>query len=373
MRHLNYVIAFTGRFDAMRRFYERGLGLAVRRAEPDWVEFDNAGASFALHRMDDPARQELTLRFVTANLDAALADLRGRGLEPDGEPLEFRGGRLAQFWDADHNLLTLLEPATPAPSGAGEPISPLILNVSDMRAAVAFYRDRFGIPVQLESPWWTELDTGATRVALHPRGPAARGLRHNDQPIVVGFEVPSLEELGRELAERGLVYSGGPVEERQNRFAEVLDPDGRVVLFRQSPSSGIWQADDDEEAEPFEDAPTHAAMRKPGSKKAKATSRVVVKPVYRRKKSGRTSKPKHPAKSAAVKTNTRLKVKPPTGRLKKAERRAAVRKKTAVAAASRGKPVKRASAKKTVTKRGGTSRAKAKRSSARRSSTKRAR
>jgi len=348
MRHLISVIHFTGRFDDMREFYEQGLALPVRRTEKGWVEFDTAGASIALHRMDDPARQGTVLRFVTDDLDAALAELEDRGLEADGGIVKFAQGRLAAFWDADGNLLNLLEPATPAPSGAGPPLETLIVNVTDMVAATAFYRDRFGLPVLLQSPWWTELDTGATKVSLHPRVSPTDELRHNAQPIVVGFDVPSLEEVGEDLRERGLDFSGGPVEQRYGRFAEVTDPDGNVVLFRRSEPRaplGPTRLDQQELTDEYEDdSPHQATMRKPVKKRAKATSRVALKPEYHEKKktaakasNGTPARPRPRPKSA--------KPGAASGRLHKAERRSAARKKSAVAAASRSKPVKRAAAK----------------------------
>jgi len=347
MRHLIYVIAFTGRFEHMRRFYERGLELPVRHEEPDWVEYDTAGASIALHRMENPRRQGILPRFATDDLDTALREFRERGLEMWGEVIEFRDSRIANFWDPDDNLIQLVQPGRPVPSGAAPPLENLILNVADMVKSTDFYRDRFGLTVLTQSPWRTEFETGATRLTLHPRVAATRELRHQAQRIVAGFEVPSLEELGRELAGRGLVFTGGPVDLRYGRFAEVTDPDGNVVLFRRSePRSPLELrlADPEELAEEWEDDdPTRDAMRKPGTKRAKATSRVVVKPAYRAKKS-RSAKSKHPAKSEAVRTNTRLKVKPATGRLKKAARKSAVRKKAADAAASRSRPVKRAAA-----------------------------
>ncbi len=357
MHHLIYVIAFTGRFDEMRRFYERGLDLPVRRAEPDWVEFDTAGASIALHRMADPSRQGTMLRFATVDFDASLDELRQRGLEPDGEILDFRGARYAHFWDADGNPLTLVGPVTPPAAAVGPALETLIVNVADMVAATAFYRDRFGIPVLLQSPWWTELDTGATKLSLHPRVAPTSELRHNAQPVVVGFEVPSLEELGRELAGRGLVFSGGPVDQRYGRFAEVTDPDGNVVLFRRSeprtplePEGG----DDESPAAAWEDdAPRRAAMRKPAKKPAQGLSRLAVKPAYKRKrkpkqKAGRRG----PAKVTPLPNAKRAKSRPATGRLKKAERRGASRKKAASARAGRTKPVKRAAARRSARSRG---------------------
>lgn len=356
MRHLLYVIHFTGRFDDMRRFYEEGLALPARRDDgDDWVEFDTAGASIALHRMDDPKGQGTLLRFGTPDLDAALTELRDRGLEPDGDVVEFDDGRIASFSDADGNRIQLMEPARAVPSGAGDELDTVIVNVGDMIAATGFYRDRFGLPVLLQSPWWTELDTGVSKVSLHPRVSPTDELQHNAQAIVCGFDVPNLEELGRELKARGVEFSGGPVDQRYGRFAEVTDPDGNVVLFRRSdPRAPLDPRFDDQEqiAESYEDETPHqVAMRKPVKKGAKATSKVAVKPAYRAKKKA--------AGSSRSRNGARPRPRPKTakpgaasGRLRKAERRSATRKKTAVAAASRTKPVKRASAKSGGRKRG---------------------
>ena len=360
MRHLLYVIHFTGRFDDMRRFYAEGLGFPVRREDgDDWVELDTAGASIALHRMDDPKRQGTLLRFATPDLDAALAELRDRGLESEGDVVESPGGRVASFGDSDGNLIQLMEPATPVPSGAGDPLDTVIVNVGDMVNATGFYRDRFGLPVLLQSPWWTELDTGATKVSLHPRVAPTDELRHNAQAIVCGFEVPNLEDLGRELKDRGVEFSGGPVDQRYGRFAEVTDPDGNVVLFRRSaPRMPLDPrlVDEEQIAESYEDEMPHqVAMRKPLKKGTKATSKVALKPEYHEKKKPAARGSKNGTKAERARPRPRPKSAKPgaaSGRLHKAERRSATRKKTAVAAVSRTKPVKRASAKSGGRKRG---------------------
>jgi catechol 2,3-dioxygenase-like lactoylglutathione lyase family enzyme len=348
VHHLHYVVAFTGNFDAMRRFYERSLELRVRRAEPDWVEFDTVGASFALHRMDDPGRQGQMLRFVTDDLDASLAELAARGLERDGDVIEFRGSRMAGFFDADGNHLQLIQPAHAAPSGAGPRIERVILHVRDVARATAFYHQRMGIPVLNASAETAELDSGATRLTLRSLAIDNGELRCGTQAVVLGFDVPSIEELGRELAGRGLVFTGGPSELEFGRSAEVTDPDGRRVLFRSndsfiSPVVSLDYADYGNEDEWDDESPTRDAMRKPVVKGAKATSRVAVKPVYRAKKKAKP-RAKVTARPKNTPANTRA-VKPATGRLKKAERRSAARKKAALARSSRSKPVKRAVAK----------------------------
>ena len=348
MRQLIYVITFTGRFDEMRRFYQHGLGLPLRHAERDWVEFDTAGASLALHRMSDPKRQGMMLRFATPDLDAALDELRGRGLEPDGPAIETPAGRLAPFLDPDGNPLTLLQPATPVPSGAGSPIQTVIVHVADMVAATGFYRDRFGLIAQIQFPWWTQFDTGATQFALHPRVAPTDQLRHHAQRVVVGFEVPDLDALARDLSTRKLRFSGGPVEQRFGSFAEVTDPDGYVVLFRRSEPREPLSPDGVEALE--DESPRRGKMRPPRKKTAHSASRVAVKPEYHAKKRAARESKRQPRP-----TKKRPKSAKPgaaSGRLHKSERRSAERKRTGEAAVSRSKPVKRAAA-----RRGGRGRA----------------
>lgn len=46
-------------------------------------------------------------------------------------------------------------------------INYVIIYVTNMAAAVKFYRDILGMKIKLESPEWTELETGSTTLALH--------------------------------------------------------------------------------------------------------------------------------------------------------------------------------------------------------------
>ena len=40
--------------------------------------------------------------------------------------------------------------------------------VADMGTAIAFYRDKLGLELKFQSPFWTEFATGDTVLALHP-------------------------------------------------------------------------------------------------------------------------------------------------------------------------------------------------------------
>ena len=54
--------------------------------------------------------------------------------------------------------------------------------VSDMDTAVAFYRDSLGLPLTFQSPFWSEFDTGETKLALHPASDENPAGRHRELP-----------------------------------------------------------------------------------------------------------------------------------------------------------------------------------------------
>jgi lactoylglutathione lyase len=113
----------------------------------------------------------------------------------------------------------------------------VMVNVSDMGRSVAFYRDTLGLPLRLESPGWSEFDTGGTTLALHlaPR-PAAGGAPPAGPQAgscSIGFSVKNLEETYAELKSRGVRFVMTPTlqENEGIRLAVCIDPDGLAVSF----------------------------------------------------------------------------------------------------------------------------------------------
>jgi catechol 2,3-dioxygenase-like lactoylglutathione lyase family enzyme len=97
----------------------------------------------------------------------------------------------------------------------------LIKFVADMDGAVAFHRDRLGLQLKFQSPFWSEFATGETTLALHPasdRNPAG-----SCQP---GFRVKDLAALyaGREAA--GIAFAAEPTLQHGVLIARFLDMDG---------------------------------------------------------------------------------------------------------------------------------------------------
>ncbi|GAA3894534.1 hypothetical protein GCM10022276_12100 [Sphingomonas limnosediminicola] len=96
--------------------------------------------------------------------------------------------------------------------------------VSDMDAAVAFYRDVLGLQLKFQSPFWTEFDTGETKLALHPasdENPAG-----TVQLGLASYDLDSFHAAGQA---QGLVFTSPPTEMHGTRIARFRDPDGAEI------------------------------------------------------------------------------------------------------------------------------------------------
>ncbi len=100
----------------------------------------------------------------------------------------------------------------------------VIANVSDLAAAVAFWRDTVGLKLKFETPDWAEFDTGPTRLALQPASPANPA--GTWQP---GLRVPDLVAKRAELSTRGVSVGGAPHEEHGFLLSLFIGPDGAPV------------------------------------------------------------------------------------------------------------------------------------------------
>jgi len=96
--------------------------------------------------------------------------------------------------------------------------------VSDMDAAVAFYRDTLGLPLKFQTPGWSEFVTGETTLALHIASP--------DNPAggcELGFSVEDIEAFHAAKAAAGVTFTRPPEEEHGVKLATFLDCDGAKV------------------------------------------------------------------------------------------------------------------------------------------------
>ena len=361
MSVLTEIIVHTGNMDDMRAFYETGIGLRALRAGPQGARFETGGAALALHPLRDGAEREVEVAFESAVAEAEALRLRERGIDV-GDVRSDGQGRRIRFRDHEGNPLSLRQGGGMTSAGAGDApaLASVIVNCRDLVSALAFYRDRLGLKVAYEAPHWVELDTGPSRLALHMRPSGGDHPLHAVQGVAYCLDTPDLDTWVEEMRARGVHFATAPIEEEFGLYAEAVDPDGNVVVFRQpGPAPSI----EEELAEAFEsdEVPHVVAIRKPILKGGKAVSRVALRPEYHetappRTRAAREIPEPHPGMAsvrgagpdhARLRPKTtgdtkRAKAKPAIGRSKKAARTSVVRQRSAAASASKSRPVKRA-------------------------------
>ena len=80
--------------------------------------------------------------------------------------------------------------------------------VSNMDLAVAFYRDKLGLPLKFSSPGWSEFSAGETTLALHPAT--------SDKPagsLELGFGVEDLQEFFTSKSANGVRFPMPPTKQ----------------------------------------------------------------------------------------------------------------------------------------------------------------
>jgi predicted enzyme related to lactoylglutathione lyase len=106
----------------------------------------------------------------------------------------------------------------------GTRLTYVIKFVADMDAAIAFHRDELGIPVKFATPFWTEMVTGETTLALHPASP--------EKPagsVEVGFGVDDLDAFYAAKAAAGLEFIRPPTMMHGVKIAALKDCEGAEI------------------------------------------------------------------------------------------------------------------------------------------------
>ena len=102
--------------------------------------------------------------------------------------------------------------------------------VADMSAAIAFYRDKLGLKVRFESPFWSEFETGGTTLALlhaseeHPAGTCS-----------LGFSTAGLHDAYAARESSGLNFTTPPTPLHGTDIARLLDSEGAEISISNAP------------------------------------------------------------------------------------------------------------------------------------------
>lgn len=96
--------------------------------------------------------------------------------------------------------------------------------VSEMDAAVRFYRDQLGLTPGMQSPFWTEFETGGTKLALHPAS-----AENPPGTVQLGLGTDDIDAFHAEAAAKGIRFTEPPREMHGTRIARFVDPDGAEI------------------------------------------------------------------------------------------------------------------------------------------------
>lgn len=96
--------------------------------------------------------------------------------------------------------------------------------VADMERAIAFYRDKLGLELKFQSPFWSEFATGETVLALHPASD-----ENAPGSVELGFAVDNLGEFYERREQLGVQFTREPREMHGIHIAAIHDADGAQV------------------------------------------------------------------------------------------------------------------------------------------------
>jgi predicted enzyme related to lactoylglutathione lyase len=110
-------------------------------------------------------------------------------------------------------------------------IATIWLPVTDMGAAVAFYRDKLGLEAVEHDGDWSEVTAGDQRIGLNANESPA-----GDGGAVVAFKVDDIEGTVEQLKGAGVEFADEISDHPWGRIAPFKDPDGNDLQLYAPPS-----------------------------------------------------------------------------------------------------------------------------------------
>jgi catechol 2,3-dioxygenase-like lactoylglutathione lyase family enzyme len=110
-------------------------------------------------------------------------------------------------------------------------VDDVFFNVDDLEKAVAFYRDKLGLPVKYEAADWVELDAGNVTVALrrYGSGPEGRPELGVGEGATLVFEVDDIETAKAALVGQGVQFIGDVFDYGAVKLAAFEDLNGNIL------------------------------------------------------------------------------------------------------------------------------------------------
>ncbi len=111
---------------------------------------------------------------------------------------------------------------------APQRVDEILIQVSDMRRSLKFYRDGLGIALKATryGDDSYEANVGGVRFLIHPEFEQSLAKRHRGAGIHIHLWVPDADVYFAQLRQRGISVVEPPADRPWGRHLTVIDPDG---------------------------------------------------------------------------------------------------------------------------------------------------
>ncbi len=110
-------------------------------------------------------------------------------------------------------------------------VGAVIIQVSDMKKSLKFYKETLGLPLKTQSEDWTEFFNSGTVVALHRADNKEQV--NSGKGMLLGFTVYDFETVVKNLKENRVTFLKEPTEESFGKHTVIKDPDGHLISIAQ--------------------------------------------------------------------------------------------------------------------------------------------
>jgi predicted enzyme related to lactoylglutathione lyase len=208
------------------------FGFAHVDAGDGWLIFRMPPAELGVHPLeDDPPHHELS--FMCADIEAAVRDLRAKGVTVMSEPqdhgygivtmLSLPGGVEMQLYEPRHPIAADIQPASKGINGLHG-----LLYTSQPEQLRAMLRDVFGFPHVDAGDGWLIFRLPPSELGVHPsEGPTYEsGVRQQ-----ITFMCDDIRATVRDLRAKGVAVKGEPRDEGWGVTVLLELPGGCIVML----------------------------------------------------------------------------------------------------------------------------------------------
>jgi predicted enzyme related to lactoylglutathione lyase len=110
-------------------------------------------------------------------------------------------------------------------------LNSVILNVNDLNVSKAFYENLIGLKLLTDKPHWKRFQAGNIQLGIQPWKRGTEDERPVKHGVFLGFKVFDVDKTVNRLEKEGAHILVDPQDDEFGRYAEIVDPDGYIIII----------------------------------------------------------------------------------------------------------------------------------------------